>query len=80
MRRLSLFFFSILVLIASANAQSLAYEGFVFNGKNFIFDQNSFSVIIGNSGNTLVLRSDGFSTSLSLGECFSKEYRKYCYN
>ena len=69
----------LLLLIASVSAETISFEGWLHNTKNFDFDGILYKVLISNNGNTLILNSQ-ISISLDLNQCYSKDFKNFCYN
>jgi uncharacterized repeat protein (TIGR01451 family) len=56
-----------------------SYEGWLYNSRNFNFDGVLYKVLISSGGNTIIFSSDT-TFSVNIGECYLKDYTKFCYN
>lgn len=79
MKKIFLYLIFLILLINIALAETVSYQGWIYNTKTFDFDGTLYRVLISNNGNTLILNAET-TISVSLGNCYSKDYTKFCYN
>ncbi|MBN2368104.1 hypothetical protein JXC34_03720 [Candidatus Woesearchaeota archaeon] len=80
MKNKILLVFFALILVNAASGAELVYEGWIYNGRNLVFDDINYKILISTNGNTLLLKTDETTETLEYMDCYSEEYSRICYN
>jgi hypothetical protein len=69
-----------LISVHDACAQSVEYQGWIYNTKFIIINDVTYKILITERGHSILLKSDKESTSLDLNSCEETSYKRYCFN
>ena len=70
----------IALLLTTITNADISFEGWVYNSKNFIFDDTNYKVLISNDGNSIILKTETLSEAFSLGDCAEIGIHQFCFN
>lgn len=70
----------LIFLLLISVVQAVSYEGFKYSGDEFRFDNVDFSLKLSSSEEVLLFKSGLETLSVSVGNCESTQYYKYCFN
>jgi uncharacterized repeat protein (TIGR01451 family) len=79
MKKMLLVFLILLLLSMTALAEEITFEGWVYNTKYIVLDDQTYKILMSNNGQTMLLISDN-TIHLNSGSCEETDYRKFCYN
>jgi len=77
--RIVLYTLLLVVISLGAHAATVAYEGWLYNNRNFNFDNIAYRAVISDNGQKLYLQANDY-IYLDLGQCYVIPYRKFCFN